>query len=124
VELDQEADFIGKEALKRISEEGVSRKVVGVEIGGDPLVGYIEDYLQVVEDGEQIGQISSAFWSPRLKKNIGYALVPIEYADLGTEILVRSNVGEVTATVVEKPFIDPKKQTPKTDLRQQTSKSY
>ena len=124
VELDQEANFIGKEALKRISEEGVSRKVVGVEIEGDPLVGYIEDYLQVVEDGSQIGQISSAFWSPRLKKNIGYALVPIEYADLGTEIRVRSNVGEVTATVVEKPFIDPKKQTPKTDLRQQTSKSY
>src|ERR687895_969124 len=88
VELDQEADFIGKEALKRIAGEGVSRKVVGIELMGDPLIGYIEDYLQVVEDGEQIGQISSAFWSPRLKKNIGYALVPIEYADLGTEILV------------------------------------
>ncbi len=89
----------------------MSRKVVGVEIEGDPLVGYIEDYLQVVEDGSQIGQVSSAFWSPRLKKNIGYALVPIEHADLGTEITVRSNVGEVTARVVERPFIDPKKQT-------------
>ena len=124
VELDQEAEFIGKEALKRISEEGVSRKVVGVEIEGDPLVGYIEDYLEVVEDGSQIGQISSAFWSPRLKKNIGYALVPIEYADLGTELTVRSNVGDSAARVVEKPFIDPKKETPKTDLRRETTKSY
>jgi glycine cleavage system aminomethyltransferase T len=125
VELDQEADFIGKEALKRIAEEGVGRKVVGVEIGGDPLIGYIEDYLQVVEDGAQIGQISSAFWSPRLEKNIGYALIPIEYADLGTELAVRSQTGEVTARVVEKPFIDPKKQTPKMDLKKETvPKSY
>jgi glycine cleavage system aminomethyltransferase T len=124
VDLDQEADFIGKEALKRISEGGVSRKVVGVEIEGDPLVGYIEDYLQVVEDGEQIGQISSAFYSPRLKKNIGFALVPIEYTDLGTEITVRAHTGETAARVVERPFIDPKKQTPKTDLRRETAKSY
>jgi aminomethyltransferase len=124
VDLDQEADFIGKEALKRIAAEGVKRKVVGVEIEGDPLVGYIEDYLQVVEDGVQIGQISSAFYSPRLKKNIGFALVPIEYADLGTEITVRSRTGETTARVVERPFIDPKKETPKTDLRKETAKSY
>jgi aminomethyltransferase len=124
VELDQEADFIGKEALKRIADEGVSRKVVGVEIEGDPLVGYIEDYLQVVGDGSQIGQVSSAFWSPRLKKNIGFALVPIEYADLGTELTVRSNVGDVAARVVERPFIDPRKETPKTDLRKETAKSY
>ena len=124
MEMDQEVDFIGKEALKRIAEEGVSRKVVGVEIDGDPLVGYIEDYLQVVEAGSQIGQVSSAFWSPRLKKNIGFALVPIEYADLGTELTVRSNVGDVATRVVEKPFIDPRKETPKTDLRRETTKSY
>ena len=117
VALDQEADFIGKEALKRIADEGVSRKVVGIELVGDPLVGYIEDYLQVVENGSQVGQISSVFWSPRLKTNIGYALVPIECADLGTELTVRKASGEVTARVVEKPFIDPKKQTVKADLR-------
>src|ERR671917_40653 len=124
VELDQEAEFIGKEALKRIAEEGVKRKVVGIELGGDPLIGYIEDYLQVVEDGTQIGQVSSAFWSPRLQKNIGYALVPIEHADLGTGLTVRSNIGQTTARVVERPFIDPKKQTPKTDLRRETTRSY
>jgi glycine cleavage system aminomethyltransferase T len=95
-----------------------------VEIEGDPLVGYIEDYLQVVDDGAQIGQISSAFYSPRLKKNIGYALVPIEYADLGTELTVKSNVGETAARVVERPFIDPKKETPKTDLKAGAAKSY
>jgi glycine cleavage system aminomethyltransferase T len=114
VELDQQADFIGKRALTRIQREGVRRKVVGVELDGDPIVGYIEDYLQVVDGDAQIGQISSAFWSPRLRKNIGYALVPVERADLGTELTVRTDVGQRKATVVAKPFIDPKKETPKT----------
>lgn len=123
VELDQEADFIGKEALKRIAEEGVSRKVVGVEVEGDPLIGYIEDYLPVVENGLRIGQVSSAFYSPRLKTNVGFALVPIEYAELGTGLTVRKATGEVTARVVEKPFIDPKKKTPKSDPRLQTVSS-
>ena len=50
--------------------------------------------------------------------------MPIEYTDLGTEITVRSHTGESTARVVERPFIDPKKQTPKTDLRRETAKSY
>ena len=113
VELDQEADFIGKDALRRIQAEGVKRKVVGVEVEGDPIIGYIEDYLMVVENGTQIGQVSSVFYSPRLKKNIGYALVPIEYADLGTDLTVRSDIGETKVTVVKKPFIDPAKKTPK-----------
>ncbi|CAN5317074.1 glycine cleavage T C-terminal barrel domain-containing protein [soil metagenome] len=113
VKLEQEADFIGKDALRRINEEGVRRKVVGVEMGGDPIVGYIEDYLQVVDGDHLIGQVSSAFWSPRLKKNIGFALVPIDYAKPGTEMTVRANIGDTTATVVERPFIDPRKETPK-----------
>jgi len=114
VQLDQEADFVGKEALTRIASEGVTRKVVGVEIEGDPMIGYIEDYLMVMEGEARIGQVSSAFYSPRLKKNIGYALVPIEHAELGSSLTVRSAVGETKATVVRKPFIDPKKSTPKT----------
>ncbi|MBA3292073.1 MAG: hypothetical protein H0U17_11370 [Actinobacteria bacterium] len=91
----------------------MTRKVVGVEIEGDPMIGYIEDYLMVMEGEARIGQVSSAFYSPRLKKNIGYALVPIEHAELGSSLTVRSAVGETKATVVRKPFIDPKKSTPK-----------
>jgi aminomethyltransferase len=114
VDLDQEADFIGKRALTRIAEEGVRRQVVGVEIGGDPLIGYLDDYLPVTEGRNRIGQVSSAFWSPRLEKNIGFALVPVERSELGTKLTVSTAArGEVDAVVVPKPFIDPKKQTPK-----------
>lgn len=116
VDLDKGADFIGKEALARIAEQGVDRKIVGVELGGDPIVGYIEDYLPVTDDGRQVGQVSSAFWSPRLEKNIGFALVPIALAEHGTKLSVRTAArGEIDAVVVPKPFIDPKKQTPKSN---------
>jgi aminomethyltransferase len=115
VDLDKDPDFIGKEALKRVAEEGVKRKVVGVEIDGHPIIGYIEDFLPVLEGDTQIGQITSAFYSPRLERNIGYALVPIEHAGIGTKLTVGTYAGATTsAKVVPKPFIDPKKEIPKT----------
>lgn len=113
VDLDQEGDFIGKEALRRIAEEGVSREVVGIELDGDPVIGYIEDYLWVVENDTPVGQVSSVFWSPRLRRNIGYALVPIRHTEVGTKFPVQSHTGMRTATVVPRPFIDPRKETPK-----------
>jgi aminomethyltransferase len=112
VEFDQEADFVGKDALRRISEEGVSRKLVGVEIGGESLGSYIDgsmvDYFPVY-DGRHIGKITSACYSPRLERNIGYAMVPIEYTNLGTEFEVETPRGRTSAVVVEKPFIKPEK---------------
>jgi aminomethyltransferase len=92
----------------------VSRKVVGVEIAGDPLMGYLDDYLPITSGGRQIGQVSSAFWSPRLEKNIGFALVPIDSSEVGTKLTTRTAArGEVAAVVVPKPFVDPQKHTPK-----------
>jgi glycine cleavage system aminomethyltransferase T len=67
-----------------------------------------------------VGRITSACWSPRLEKNIGYAMVPIEHAELGTELEVERPEGMVEAVVVEKPFIDPKKETPKQELASST----
>jgi aminomethyltransferase len=64
--------------------------------------------------GRQVGHITSAIHSPRLKKNIGYARVPIEHADLGHKLTVEvPDAGEREAIVVKKPFIDPKKEIPK-----------
>jgi aminomethyltransferase len=113
VELKQQADFIGKEALGRIKAEGVKRRLVGVEIDGDPLDLNMTRW-PVSRDGSLVGFVSSAAHSPRLKKNIGYAMVPVENADLGTELTVSvPDAGERSATVVRKPFVDPKKEIPK-----------
>ncbi len=114
VDLDQEADFIGKVALKRIKAEGVKRKLVGVEIHGDsPPAPNEQPTWPVSRDGARIGDLRSFAHSPRLEKTIGYAMVPIEHAELGTELTVETSDDEVKATVVKKPFFDPKKDIPK-----------
>jgi glycine cleavage system aminomethyltransferase T len=117
VDLDGDADFVGKEALQRVKEEGVKRKLVGVEIGGPSLGAYNDgsmiDFFPVSNGGARIGEVTSACHSPRLEKNIGYAMVPIDHSELGTELHVETPHGATTAVVVEKPFIDPKKDIPK-----------
>lgn len=113
VSLDQEADFIGKEALKKIKAEGVKRKLVGVEIDGERLDLNVTRW-PVTRDGAQLGNVTSAVYSPRLKENIGYAWVPIEHAGAGTNLTITlPNGDERSATVVLKPFVDPKKEIPK-----------
>lgn len=121
VDLDEEKDeFIGKEALRKIKEEGVKRRLVGVEIAGESLGSYNDgsmiDVFPVYRNGDRVGQVTSACYSPRLEKNIGYAMVPIELEKLGTQVEVEVPSGRTIATVVEKPFIDPEKETPKQQL--------
>jgi len=113
VDLDKSSDFIGKQALKRIATEGVKRKLVGIEIQGPPIEFNMTKWA-VARDHTRIGSVTSAIHSPRLQKNIGYAMVPIEYAAVGSELTVQTPGGERGAVVVEKPFIDPKKEIPKT----------
>ena len=112
VNLDQEADFIGKEALRRIKSEGVSRKLAGVEIAGDPLDLNMTRW-PVHARGTRVGSVTSAIYSPRLKKNIGYVMVPTAFAELGTTLTIDTPAGERAASVVAKPFVDPTKETPK-----------
>jgi aminomethyltransferase len=113
VDADKPADFVGREALRRIKAEGVSRKLVGVEISGEPIPFNMTRW-PVADGGGQVGHITSALYSPRLKKNIGYAFVPATHAALGTTLRVSvPELGEREATVVRKPFVDPAKDIPK-----------
>jgi len=118
VDLDQDADFIGKEALARIKAEGARRKLVGVEIEGRSVGTYIDnemlDVYPIFDGNEQrIGSVTSACYSPRLEKNIGFAMLPIEQADMGNRFEVETQHGRTWAMTVPKPFIDPKKEIPK-----------
>ena len=112
VDLEQEADFIGREALREIKSEGVDRKLVGGEIAGERLDLNMKAW-PVRHDGEVIGKITSAVYSPRLEKNIGYAMVPIGLTSEGTTFTVEGPTGDVDATVVPRPFVDPTKEIPK-----------
>jgi aminomethyltransferase len=110
--LDGDYDFAGKGALQRIRAEGVRRKLVGVEIGGEKLDMNFTKWPVHADDG-QVGQVTTALWSPRLEKNIGYAWLPVELAENGQSVAVATPAGERAATVVPMPFIDPMKEIPK-----------
>ncbi len=84
-----------------------------MEIEGDRIQGWNEDFWPVHSDGKAIGQVTTGAYSPRLEKNIGYAMVPIEYAELGTKFNVDVRGETKTATVVREPFVDPNRETPK-----------
>jgi len=117
VELGQEQDFMGKAALARLSETGVDRKLVGVDIGGNPMTdeGALNDFWPVRPSAgaQPIGRITAAAWSPRLEGNVGFAWVPSSHMSVGTELEVDTPQGSRPATVVALPFVDPNKDTPK-----------
>ena len=110
VALDAPHEFIGKSALQKIKQNGVSRRQVGLEIEGEPLEGPNTTFWPVETDGQAVGKVTSAVYSPRLQKNIALAMVGTGSADIGTELSVMTATGARRAVVVEKPFYDPKKQ--------------
>jgi glycine cleavage system aminomethyltransferase T len=99
-------------ALRRIRDEGVGRRIVGVEFDGEPFEALNNTKWPVTADGTRIGKVTSAIYSPRLQRNIGFAWVPVEYAAAGTSIGVESEWGPRNGVVVEMPFVDPGKQIP------------
>ncbi len=103
------AEFVGKAALQKIREEGVSRKQVGLLLEGEPLKGPNTTFWPVSNAGESVGKVTSAVYSPRLEQNIALAMVSVGSSELGTKLDVESSAGSVRAIVVEKPFYDPKK---------------
>src|ERR1700694_2927362 len=99
VELDAPDGFIGKAALQRSKAQGVTRKLVGVEISGDSLAAELTAFWPVRNQGTRVGHVTDAIYSPRLERNIGYAWVPIELAALGTRLEVEAPVGTLEARV-------------------------
>lgn len=109
IDVDMEADFIGKAALRRIRDEGVSRKFVGLVIDGEPLASSNPENWPVAHDDKTVGYITSAIYSPRLDKNIALAIVDVAAAAIDTVVQVNLTGEQRSATVVEKPFFDPRK---------------
>ena len=109
VALDSDINFIGKKALQKIHEEGVKRIQVGLEISGEAFQGPNTIFWPLQKDGKTVGKVTSAVYSPRLKKNIALAMVDVEVSEIGQslDILIDKDIRQ--SVVVEKPFFDPKK---------------
>ena len=101
VHLEMPKAFIGREVLERQTAEGVSRRLVGLELQGRaiPRHGY-----PVLANGEPVGEVTSGGWSPCLEHGIAMAMVPAPLAKLGTELVVEIRGKAEPARVVRRPF--------------------
>ncbi|MFC1562633.1 glycine cleavage system aminomethyltransferase GcvT [candidate division KSB1 bacterium] len=98
----EKSNFIGKEALLKIKEKGIKRKLIGYLVEGKsfPRKGY-----KILKNGEIIGETTSGIFSPSLQKGIGMGHVKKEYSDTGSvfDVVIRGK--NVKAEVVKTPFI-------------------
>ena len=94
-------DFVGRDALARQKQEGVKRKLAGFEVTER---GIARDDQEVVVGDQRVGKVTSGSPAPFLKKNIGFAYLPSEYATVGQEIKIDVRGRLVDAQVVKVPF--------------------
>jgi len=95
-------DFIGRESLLKVKEEGMKRKLVAfiLEAPGFPRKDYI-----VQSEGEEIGHVTSGTVSPILEKGIGLGYVKKEYSKIGTEIEILIRNKKIPAKIIKPPFV-------------------
>ncbi len=101
VKLDA-GDFVGRDALRRVRDEGIERKLVGFEMmdRGIPRTNYpIFD-----SEGREVGHVSSGSHSPTLGKNVGLGFVRTDLAEEGTDLQIGVRNRKLDAVIVETPF--------------------
>jgi len=97
-------NFIGKDAILKIKEKGISKKLVGLYI---PQGGIPRNKMEVRKDGKKIGYITSGNYCPSLKKVYAMAILDLPYTEKGSKVNVAIRNREVEAEVVNMPFIPP-----------------
>jgi len=95
-------DFIGREALLKVKEEGLKRRLVAfvLDATGFPRHGY-----KIEKDGREVGQVTSGTVSPVLNKGIGMGYVQKEFSKIGTQIDIVIRNKKVPATIIKPPFV-------------------
>ncbi len=99
-------------AYRRIRDAGVTRKINGVLVDGVPFPDLNNTKWPVLVDGQSVGKVTSAIYSPRLNKNIGFAWLPISQSVIGQALTIETEWGERAGIVTPMPFVDPEKRIP------------
>ncbi|MDI1241370.1 MAG: glycine cleavage system aminomethyltransferase GcvT [bacterium] len=97
----QKGEFVGREQIAALKENGVKRKLVGFEMK-EP--GIARDGFDIYVGDEKVGVVTSGSPAPFLKKNIGLGFVPPELANVGQEIRIDVRGKRLAAEVVPTPF--------------------
>ncbi len=98
----EKGDFIGKDALLKIKEEGVNRSLVAFKLNGK---GFPRKGYKIFKDGKEIGVVTSGTVSPVIEQGIGMGYVTKGYGKSGTEIEIEIRRKKIPATVVKPPIV-------------------
>jgi aminomethyltransferase len=104
IDTDQDVDFVGKSALQDILKKGISQRLMGAVVDGDPIL--VNEECWPVRCGEQvIGKVTSAVYSPLLDQNLVYVMLPIGHAKPDAIIDIVMPCGDIrSATITQLPF--------------------
>ena len=103
--VDGSIDYIGRSALQKIAAKGVGREIRGITFGGDPCPTCSQPW-PVFAANQQVGQITSGIWSPRLKTNIGQSMIDRDFWKPGQAIKVVLPNGDMrSGNVVALPIL-------------------
>jgi len=93
--------FTGSEVMKKQKDQGVTKTLVGFELGKGPAArhGY-----PIMKDGKKVGEVTSGTMAPTLQKNIGLGYVPPALSAIGSTFDIEIRGKNYPATVIETPF--------------------
>lgn len=97
-------DTVGIQALRRIVAEGPKRHMLGLILDGNTPAPLGFAWEPIRQNGNKLGEMTNCVWSPRMRANIGYALISVA-AQPGDAVEVMRPGGPVKARLVELPFL-------------------
>jgi aminomethyltransferase len=103
VDLDA-GDFVGRDALLEVRQQGVARRTVGL-LGPDVTLPRADGTWRLTRDGRAVGASRWVARSPALGRMIGVGVVGREHAEPGTELALVAPDGDVPFTVATLPFV-------------------
>ena len=105
VDLNKQVNFLSKEALNTVNQQGAKKELIGIEIISEPFNEFVADHLILLFNNQQIGKITSSVYSPRLKKNIGLALIDRRSENINEGYTVNINGSSAKVKICNLPFL-------------------
>ena len=104
IDLETDINFLGKDKLKKIKEKGIDRKLMGVQIDLTKIL--LTSSLNIKNnDGNIIGELRSACYSPHFKKVIGIAMIKEPYCKASSSGTIEIDGNSLALKVCDLPFI-------------------
>jgi aminomethyltransferase len=97
----EKGDFIGREAVQKVKDEGVGRRLVSIELNDR---AFPRPHYPIVKDAQKVGEVTSGTMSPMLDRGICLGYVAKDFTKVGTELAVQVRGKDVPAVVVKPPF--------------------